>query len=743
METVTLRAMLDLRCSTSPPPARLRTPIMLINPIRHFSRFAVLLTALVAGTTPSARAFDGPDTSPDKERELLAVLRSDTTPAEKALACKNLAIYGSAQAVPDLEKLLPNPQLSSWARIALEAIPGEAADEALRRAAAELKGRLLIGTINSIGFRRDAKAVDSLTAKLQDTDAEVASAAAVALGHIGNAAATASLRGALATPRANVRSAVAEGCVLCAERLHSQGDLVAATEIYDEVRSAAVPMQRIIEATRGAILARDQDGIPLLIEIFQSQDKRLFQLALGTFREFPGGNVDQALAAELARATPRRAALMIQAMADRPDTVVLAAVLKAAQAGDNQVRMSAVDALRRVGDGSCLSALLQIAIEGDEELAQTAKEALAYLPGDRVDGEIVTLLPTAKGAAYTLLLQLIGQRRIDAVPDVLRALDHSDVAVRSAALTALGETVSLKQLPMLISQVVAPNHPGDAPAAQRALKVASVRMPDREACAEELAVALGRAPATTRNTLLEILSEVGGTKALLTLATAAKGKDPQLQDTSSRLLGKWNSVAAAPILLDLAKTGPAEKYRIRALRGYIGLARKFAMSDNRRAQMCRNAFDATRRPAERKLVLDVLKLHPSAPGLKLAVEAMKIPALKATATPVALVIAQKVGGKGSDVSKLLSGVGLDKVKLEIVKARYGVGTKQKDVTAVLRKLASDLPLITLRTTSYNTSFGGDPAPGIVKQLKIQYRINGKTGEASFPENALIILPMPK
>jgi hypothetical protein len=28
-------------------------------------------------------------------------------------------------------------------------------------------------------------------------------------------------------------------------------------------------------------------------------------------------------------------------------------------------------------------------------------------------------------------------------------------------------------------------------------------------------------------------------------------------------------------------------------------------------------------------------------------------------------------------------------------------------------------------------------------LKVQYRINGKPGEASFAENAVIMLPMPK
>ncbi|MDP6719426.1 MAG: PBS lyase, partial [Pirellulaceae bacterium] len=311
------------------------------------------------------------------------------------------------------------------------------------------------------------------------------------------------------------------------------------------------------------------------------------------------------------------------------------------------------------------------------------------------------------------------------------------------ALTALGETVNLKGLSVLVSQVVTPKFPDDALVARQALKAASIRMPDREACASELAIALARSPSATKSTLLEILSDVGGTKALNTLGAAAKSDDPELQDTASRLLGKWNSVDAAPVLLDLAKTGPANKYQVRALRGYIGLARKFAMPEPRRAEMCQKALDAARQPAEQKLVLEVLKLHPSTAALKLAINTMQVPKLKDEATQATLVIAQKIGGKGVDVSQLLSGAGLAKVKLEIIKAEYGNGSTQKDVTAVVRKQAGSLPLIALASKSYNTSFGGDPAPGVVKRLRIQYRINGKTGEASFAENALIILPMPK
>ncbi|MGD9853454.1 MAG: HEAT repeat domain-containing protein [Planctomycetaceae bacterium] len=713
-----------------------------MNTTRQFTRSVVFLAALMTVAALAAQAGD--DSLAASETELLAVLRSDAPPADKAIACKQLAIHGSSAAVPDLAQLLPDPQLSSWARIALEAIPGAAADAALRDAIGSLQGRLLIGTINSIGVRHDADAVDLLIARLQDSDSQVASAAAVALGRIGTADAAESLRQTLAVAPAVIRSAIAEGCVLCAERLLSAGQLVEAAAIYDEVRRADVPRQRIVEATRGAILARNQGGIPLLLEQFRSPEKAMFQLALSTAREFPGGKVDQALADEMVRATPDRAALMIQAMADRPETVILTAVLNAARQGPQPVRISAIDALSRVGDDSCLSPLLEMALEADAEVTQTAKGTLAVLPGETVDARIVALLPDAGGAMYPLLLELVGRRRIGAVSELLVALDHADQVVRSAALFALGETIALENLPVLISQAIAPPHPEDAPAAQQALKAASIRMPDAEACAAELADAVERTSSVQNKiALLEILSAVGGTHALATVGAAARSTDPQLLDTSSRLLGEWMTEDAAPVLLDLAKAGSGEKYQVRALRGYIRIARQFALPEQQRVEMCRQAFETARQPAEQKLVLDVLKRYPNTETLKLAIQAIQVPELKTDANQATLAIAQKLGGQKNEVRELLAHADLDKVKLEIVKAEYGSGETQKDVTAMLKEQARDLPVITLASASYNASFGGDPMPGSTKRLKVEYLLNGKAGEASFAEDALIILPTPK
>ncbi len=62
-------------------------------------------------------------------------------------------------------------------------------------------------------------------------------------------------------------------------------------KLYDEVRQADVPKQRILEATRGAIIARGSDGIPLLLEQLQSANQALYAMGLTTAREVSAGEV--------------------------------------------------------------------------------------------------------------------------------------------------------------------------------------------------------------------------------------------------------------------------------------------------------------------------------------------------------------------------------------------------------------------------------------------------------------------
>ncbi len=706
----------------------------------HTTRSIAILMILTA----AAAVTVGDGLAAEQQSKLIELLQSSAAPAEKAIACKQLAICGNQAAVPALAALLPNQELSSWARIALEAIPGPAADGALREALNRVQGRLLVGVINSLGVRRDAKAVAPLCKRLGDADVALACAAAVALGHIGGDAATTALEHSLDAGTPALRSAAAEGCILCAERRLAKAKPAEAVQLYEAVRKADVPAQRVREATRGLILAQKAAGVPILVELLKSGDKQRFALGLRVAREIPGRDVTDALLTQLGKADAPRQGLLILALADRGDAAALPAVLQAAKSGPEAVRCVAIRALRTLGNATCVPVLLDAAMNANEEVAQTALAVLADLPGADVDKLLAArLLSQPSGKLRPVLIELAGQRCIAAAgPALWKAANDSDLQVRVAALAALGATIEFGDLPALIERVARPRSADDDDAAAKALGAACQRMPGREACAEKLVVAMSGAATPVKCRFLEILSGIGGAGALRAMGTAVKDASPEVRETASRMLGAWMDVDVAPVLLDLAKTSADEKYKIRALRGYIRLVRQFDMPDADRVAMCRTALEVAQRTAEKKLILEVMGRYPSGGMLSLALEATKITELKNEAIAVAMLIAQKSGGRSAELQKLLSESGHGLVKIEIVKAEYGAGTNVKDVTTILRKHVHDFPVILLPSPSYNATFGGDPAPGVVKQLKVQYRMEGKPGEATFQENASIELPKP-
>lgn len=639
---------------------------------RHLAVAAAVILLVAA---PSVGAAQQP-AAPPNEATLLAVLRSDKAEAEKAITCKQLAIHGSAAAVPDLAALLANERLSSWARIALESIPGAEADAALRTAAQTLTGKLRIGAINSLGARRDVGAGPLLAGLLKDADPAVAAAAAAALGSIGTPEAGTQLAGALAASQTPAhRDAVAQACVVCAERLHAAGKLGEATAIYDAVRMADVSEQRRAEAVRGAILVRGADGIQLLVETLRSPVNRIANMGLFTAREVGRGDIPNAVVAErVDRALigeveagkaggpgAARAELVIDVLAERnagrSSDAVQKALLDAAAAGPKPVRLAAVKALGKTGSAAVVGPLLEVAKDPDAGFAVVAREAIAALPGGEVDAEIKRRLTAADTQLLPVLVGVVADRRIAAVPEILGLLASGDPVVRGVAFEALGNVVDLGNLGVLVEQAVTPRNAADAGAARKALKQAAVRMPDREACAEKLTMAIPAASADVKIVLLDILGEVGGTRALAAMAAAGKSKDEPLEDAATRILGKWMTADAAPVLFELAKPETGCRFATRALRGFLRIPRQFALPDAERAALCRQALAVATEEVDQTAIFDILARYPSAASLAVANEAAAKPGLAEKAQAAVAKITEKLpwlvfeGGEGPGKGK--------------------------------------------------------------------------------------------
>jgi HEAT repeat protein len=185
---------------------------------------------------------------------LIRILTDAGSPEfQKAKACQRVGELGAKEAVPALSALLGNEHLSTYARYGLEPIADSSVDDALRASLTKLKGSFLIGVINSIGKRRDSKAGPALAKMLYDADGEVGRAAAMALGNIGGAASMKELQAALTKTKGTLRMAVADACLVCAERLLAEDQRDQALALYAFLSAPDVPKPARLAAMQGII----------------------------------------------------------------------------------------------------------------------------------------------------------------------------------------------------------------------------------------------------------------------------------------------------------------------------------------------------------------------------------------------------------------------------------------------------------------------------------------------------------
>ncbi|MFI5382252.1 MAG: HEAT repeat domain-containing protein, partial [Tepidisphaerales bacterium] len=447
---------------------------------KRIVNIALVVVLMLAAGQSFAQAFGQAD-------KLIEVLKSDAPRDVKADALRQLAIVGTKDAVPVIAPLLLDEQLSHMARYALEPIADASVDAALRDALGKAKGRPLVGVIGSLGIRKDVKAVGALAKFLTDADPDVAQAAARALGRIGTPEAAKAIEGALAGTPVGNQVAFCEGLFRIGDTFAAAGQKDAAIAIFDNVRKLNSPSHQVCSAAlRGAILARQKDGIALLKESLTGKDPILFAAAAGTSREMPGAEVTQVLCDSLKGSSVDNQTVIFQTLGRRQDPAALPTVLAAAartsmmpdadaaavaagKAAEKTRRLDAIHCAAEIGDPSAAPALLELMGDADKEVATLAQECYASLPGKAVDDAVLAMFNGSDNGKRLVGLDLIARRRMTAcLPAVIKAAGDADPAVRGSAIRKLGEMAGPADLPALLD-LLSKSEGGDTDAAAQAI----------------------------------------------------------------------------------------------------------------------------------------------------------------------------------------------------------------------------------------------------------------------------------
>ena len=124
----------------------------------------------------------------------------------------------------------------------------------MRKALPNTSGKAKVGIINSLGQRRDKKAVKALSKLVYSSDALAAEAAAAALGKIANPSATKALAQAMTKTKGKLRLVVLDSYLKCADKLAAGGKKSEASAIYRKLSSEPAPIGAA--ALRGMVTAR-------------------------------------------------------------------------------------------------------------------------------------------------------------------------------------------------------------------------------------------------------------------------------------------------------------------------------------------------------------------------------------------------------------------------------------------------------------------------------------------------------
>ena len=590
--------------------------------------------------------------------QLVAILQEPKTPnAAKQFICRQLERIGSDEHVPLLAKMLADPQAGEFARRALQQIPGDAASAAVREALARANGGARIGLINTLGERRDPRALEALAKLMADPDAKVAMAAIRALGKIGTEEAAAALAKAAAKP--GLAEAILHAQLRCADALAADGNLEAADAIYLPIYLRALtqkqPVLFRIAALSGLVKTRKGKAAPFLIESLSDPDPQLRGVAMRLARQPLGRDFTLALAGLLEKADPASQAAILEVMGERGDGAARDAVARLTESSNEQVKVAAIRALGRVGDRSSVERLVRLAASppGHPELAtglvqQAARGSLSHLRGPGVDEEMIALLGRSvesPQSALVLIDALAARRCSGAVRDLKSLAWNAKAAeeVQVAALKAVGDLAEEKDFPDLLHDLLAAQTETQQRASEEAALKLATRIGTQGGRVGPVMEALKKAPSKRVPALLRLLGRNPGAEALAVVRELAADPHDATRDAAIRMLAEWPTDEVADDLLKLAREADSPVHRVLALRGYLRLART--------AKALEQAAPLAKAAEEKRLLLAALGEAADAAALKLATPFLDDPEVRAEATLAALKIADAVLAADPEVVK--------------------------------------------------------------------------------------------
>jgi HEAT repeat protein len=563
----------------------------------------------------------------DKARYALAglstVITKDTLPSRKALAaaCSNrlaketeisIKIFlletveraGAIESTPAVAACLSDKDQAvvDAAIRTLSTFGGEDSKSALRDAlqkSAANRGALLLG----LGRLQDDKAVEMIRPMLEEKEARTRISAAVALCEIGDAASVKTINGMLEKADDYDRSQLTAGLLAMARRLVELKKTAEADAIYLSFWENKVQERRHerIAGLEGLITVRGEGALPMVLEAMESPDWQMRAAAVRVGVNAPGEKVTKLFVDQLPKS--KNPAEVLAILANRKDPSAFDAVSAMLTNKDEKIQIAAIRAVAATGGEKAIKPLLAIMASGSAPTKAAAVSALSANANKAGDALLAGQLASADSATKVSLLELLAARSATSQQTAIAALlKDSDQKVRLQTLTTLERIGDLSAEEILIPATFVADEK-EKEAAEKALVAVARRVPDEVERVKPIIAALPKADAAGKASLIRVLGQTNSKATTDALVGAVKDSNADVQDAAVRALSKSPDPGAMPALLEIAKTGSNDSFKVFGLQGYIRLLEIASVSKEEKLRMYSAAAPLATRPEEKRAII--------------------------------------------------------------------------------------------------------------------------------------------
>ncbi len=606
------------------------------------------------------------------QNSMIAFLESDATFASKQFVCQQLSIIGDEDAVPTLVSMLKDTKTSDIARFALERIPGENVDKALRKELSRTSGLPKIGIINTLGQRRDRKSVKDFGKLLDDTDNQVAEAAIVALGKIADENSAQLLKSVMDKNNEEIRNKALDAYLKCADQMVTDGKGNTASEIYNHVFSQDFP-EAIRSATlRGMVTVAGEKGEGIILNVIRDNEEQpvLHSAAILLIQELPKSVKMKDFAAELPQLSKSDKIVLLSVLENRGDASALENVRHVALDEDMDVRNAAYKALAALGNESDIDVFLRAATSGERDEREIARENLYRLQGKNVDQTILSKIPKVDNTIKAELVTCIEHRMIaNTAPLLMELAKSSNQKIRAASFKSLAAMAEPKHFPEIIKLLKNATTNPDRKRLERALVAVANKFPNNASPSDKILTELNAMEnISAKSSLIKVLGIIGEEHTLPVLQKLLTDKNEDLQTAAIYALSDWPTPATLKDLVDVARSSRNEVHQILALRGYIrllGLASNRTMDETINNYLL--AMKLAQNVQEKRMVLSGLSELRSIRSLEAIVEHLDDNSLRPEAEVAALKLSRPISWDYPDKAKNVLGTLIESTRNEQVR----------------------------------------------------------------------------